>query len=139
MATKRSSFDDKRDQYTADQTSVAQHLMCRARGCPNRWTVDVGNVCSAHFHASTHNWPQVTQEQLDAEADRALAASAGRAEVEPLTRQQKTEVLNKLRNLGHAKHGKAWAHALRDREMRGDRLTPTKREMWRAAIGQSEY
>lgn len=30
---------------------------------------------------------------------------------------------------------KAWAHELRDREKRGDRLTRAQRDMWRAAIG----
>lgn len=137
MATKRTAFDDRRDQNTAQEAGIEQHLLCRAKGCPNRWTVDVGHVCSAHFHAPVHHWPQVTQEQIDAETDRALAAAAGRVQVDPLTREQKTGILQKLLECGRQKPGKAWAHALKTREQRGDRLTPAQREMWRAALGET--
>lgn len=30
----------------------------------------------------------------------------------------------------------AWAHALRQRELRCEKLTPAQRDMWRVALGQ---
>ncbi len=136
MATKRTTFDERRDQATAEDVSIEKHLLCRAKGCPNRWTVDVGHVCSAHYHAPTHSWPQITQEQLDAETDRALAQAAGRVQVEPLSRDQKTEILQKLLGISKQPQSRAWARTLKDRELRGERLNAAQRTMWRDALGE---
>jgi len=136
MATRRSAFDERRDQHTADDIGIEKHLMCRAKGCPNRWSTDIGHVCSWHYRAAPHQWPQITQEQIDAEADRALAAAAGRAPVQPLSREQKTEILQKLLGIAKSTPSKQWAHVLKARELRGDRLSPAQREMWREAIGE---
>jgi len=132
---------NKRDQRIADETGIAQALMCTAHGCPNRWSVDAGNgkLCSAHAWVEPHLWPQISQEQQDAETERAWEASkAGpKPEVRHWSKAEKVAVLRELRTLftGQTKHPRAWAFALRDREQRGEKLSIAQREMWRAAIG----
>jgi hypothetical protein len=66
--------NQRRDQRIADDSIADRALLCIAGGCPNLWSVDAGNgrLCSAHAWADPHHWPQITQEQLDAQADRAL-------------------------------------------------------------------
>lgn len=72
------SYSKSRDMRIADETlddaKDRQALMCAATGCPNRWSIDQGNgrLCSWHDRAPEIQWPAVTQEQLDAEADRAM-------------------------------------------------------------------
>lgn len=65
-----------RDERIADEAVADRQLLCSAHGCPNRWSVDAGNgrMCSAHAWAGRHLWPQITQEQQDAETERARAA-----------------------------------------------------------------
>ena len=71
------SYSKSRDMRIADETlddaKDRQALMCAATGCPNRWSIDQGNgrLCSWHDRAPASQWPAVTQEQLDAEGDRA--------------------------------------------------------------------
>lgn len=50
-----------------------------------------------------------------------------------IVRQQKT-LVEIIRELKSPKPGRAWAHALREREQRGDNLTNAQRAMWRAAL-----
>lgn len=49
------------------------------------------------------------------------------------------EALGKARaGLGLRIGMRDWAHRLREREERGDKLTPLQREAWRTALGQEE-
>ena len=46
---------------------VEYSVMCRADGCPNRWTVNTEGacrLCRAHAWAPTNLWPLITNEQL---------------------------------------------------------------------------
>lgn len=74
--TETSAPRRSRDERIADDAGADRQLLCSAHGCPNRWAVDAGNgrLCSAHAWVGRHLWPQVTQEQQDAETDRARAA-----------------------------------------------------------------
>lgn len=138
---KRTAFDEARDHVTADQVGrdaqAAKALMCRAMGCPNRWTLSVGDkvhVCSAHGASDKHLWPRITQEQLDAQADQLRGVSVPARTAPLMSRQQALAKLRTLRfdNVG----GKGWAHALREQELRGERLSPAQQAMWRQAIGE---
>ena len=72
---KRTAFDENRDQRVAEEAGADQRLMCCAHGCPNRWSVDIGKrMCSAHYAADPIEWPAVTQQQIDAQTDRAYRA-----------------------------------------------------------------
>lgn len=67
---RRTAFDDRRDQEAADDHYIADRLMCRAEGCPNRWSVAEGMIgegirglCSAHQWSDPMQWAAVTVEQ----------------------------------------------------------------------------
>jgi hypothetical protein len=127
-------------------------LMCFAKGCPNRWAAETasGKLCSAHHSASDmpHLWPQITREQADLEVNLALERGKERAVPQPLTRTDKTAILAKLQTtINHLRApkespaNKAWAYALRDRELNhnnrltnGKKLIKAQRDMWRAAL-----
>lgn len=132
--------NNARDRAIADESGYAAALMCCANGCPNRWTVDAGNgkCCSAHQWADRHAWPAVTQEQLDAETDRAMR-NAAPAAPEHRPRVDVRKILQSLRTMlpafGRAKPSLQWALKLQERERSGERLTITQREMWRSALG----
>lgn len=134
---KRTAFDESRDQRIAEEATDPS-LHCAARGCPNRWSVEcqAGRVCSAHAWVEKHHWPRVTQEQLDAQLDRARYADAARPppQVRPLDLADKRAILRRLPTVCAAKRGREWAVALRERELRGERLTPTVRQMWRSVL-----
>lgn len=131
----------KRDQRIADET--LQHdgaLMCRVGGCPNPWSIDGpnGRCCSAHAWAQPHQWGRITDEQLDAQARRAMRAAADderKPRQRPLSTEAKRAIGQKLRLAIRQQGGRQWAHNLRDREQRGERLTEAQRSMWREALG----
>lgn len=135
---KRSAFDSTRDQYIADETALAADLMCRAHGCPNRWSVECGDahhLCSAHAWVEDKSlWPQITAEQQDAETERARANALPKPAPHHYTDAEKTEILRRLARVGKPVNPKEWAYRLKYREMQGERLTQAQRQMWRAAI-----
>lgn len=138
--TARTYSSRARDQLVAEDLEIDRSLLCAAGGCPNRWAVDgpVGKCCSSHAWADRHLWPQITQEQLDAETQRALEAAAP---PEPkryrhFSAAEKREVLQQLRRaLGPRENPREWAHRLRDREQRGEQLSQAQRDMWRSVLG----
>lgn len=136
---RRTTFDEKRDQHTADYAADPVDVVgrCSADGCPNIWTTSQGMLCQWH-HAEKdrHLWPYVTAELRREITDRAFAKQ-NEPPVNPVTLAEKKAILAKLRGLFQAKaleHPKAWAHALRDREQAGERLSLAQRTMWRAAL-----
>lgn len=46
------------------EQQVEQSLMCRAHGCPLRWSVQTGDVtaCSYHAWADPKHWPRITED-----------------------------------------------------------------------------
>jgi hypothetical protein len=137
------STPNRRDERIADEAFTDRALMCAATGCPNRWSVDAGRgrLCSAHAWVSAGQWPQVTQEQIDAETDRALRNAA------PLAPAAPYRDIPRLRHeLGRLADGmrvarsdpRAWARHLRDREQRGEKLTDAQRAAWRSSLGAHE-
>lgn len=133
------SFNAKRDAAVADQAISERTFLCSATGCPNRWSVNFGRpLCSAHSKTDPHQWPQVTQEQLDGETARALVAAAPKAQatVKHWSGAEKRGLLQQLRRVFVEKRNpRAWAESLRDRERNSERLTQAQRQMWRAALG----
>ncbi len=130
------------DVQAANDMDSARSLTCAASGCPNRWSVssDGPGLCSAHAWADRRKWPEITEAQRWAETERSRYVGDRRTPVEPMTMDEKRAILAGLRtavldmrvNAGT----KDWAHALKAREQAGDNLTPSQREMWRAAIGR---
>ena len=143
---KRSAFDDSRDQRIARESQHDSRLMCQASGCPNRWSVSdqpgagARGLCSAHAWSEPMHWPAITQEQNDAQTDRAVAAARPKVRPPPLTFADKRAILTKLSALTAAwanRDPKAWAHALKAREERGENLNHKQREAWRSALGHT--
>lgn len=46
------------------EQQAEQSLMCRAHGCPLRWSVQTGDVtaCSYHAWSDPKHWPRITDE-----------------------------------------------------------------------------
>lgn len=136
----RMKFDDARDQRIATESGADLALMCRAPGCPNRWSVESaqGRCCSAHAWASEAQWPQITAQQQDAETQRAWERQqpAQTERAVSLTRQQKVALLQSVRGMckGSNRGPREWAHELRRREQAGELLTQAARDAWRAAV-----
>lgn len=129
----------RRDQRAANDAPPDHGLMCQAHGCPNVWTVDAGNgrLCSAHAWVGRHLWPQVTQEQQDAQTERAYRAQFARPQpVRTINKAQAKAVLRELfASLGVNKgDGRKWARDLQAREDRGEKLTQFQRDAWRTAL-----
>jgi hypothetical protein len=71
---KRNSFDDRRDKQTANESYEDRDLLCKAPGCPNRWSVSVGGgpgYCSAHAWAHPSRWSGITEQQQWNQTERA--------------------------------------------------------------------
>lgn len=105
-------------------------LMCKAHGCPNRWSVDLGGggLCSRHAWVDPSKWGQMTRE-MTSEASLGYPAST----VREISENEKLEILRRLENLGRNPN-KVWAEALRERENSGERLTSYQRSAWREAL-----
>lgn len=127
----------RRDTRTADETDDERGLQCIAYGCPNRWSVDAGKgrLCSAHAWADAMQWPLISQQQTDAETERAFRAQTPKRPAPPVTHEQKLAIAQRLRDvLAQPANPREWAYRLRDRENAGEKLTRAQRECWRAAI-----
>lgn len=119
-------------------------LDCIAAGCPNAWSVDAGNgrLCSAHAWAEPHRWPEITQQQQWAETDRARMLGEPLQPAEPLSKDEKLSILERLRAAVRSwqqrgtKDPLRWARRLKAREEAGHRLTIAQRDMWRQALEQ---
>ena len=48
----------------AVQEEVQQSLMCKAHGCPMKWSVQTGEVMACSYHAweDTKKWPRITDD-----------------------------------------------------------------------------
>ena len=101
--------------------SVRTDYRCKAHGCPNAGSME-GDLCYAHWKESDPaNWARVTTEI--------------RANFETMRNwgEQRAPEKTRIENNKNA-DPKAWAYAFKEREERGDNLTPAQREMWRNAI-----
>lgn len=140
----------RRDQRAADELPPDHGLMCQAQGCPNRWSVDAGSgrLCSAHAWVGRHLWPQITQEQQDAETERVYQAQFPRRAPSPeVTISAKAEAIARLQGLvaamrGNQRDGRQWARRLRYCELKrdgvlpnGQRMTQYQRDAWRSVLG----
>jgi hypothetical protein len=120
--------------YEESKTPEHDNSFCKAKGCPNPWSVDMGSkLCSAHAWSQPHQWPRITEEQYQKPSP----------EPKPAQRvyrlNEKMKVLQDLRNLfNQPQDMKAWAHKLKAREKSGERLTSQQREAWRIALKGQE-
>lgn len=135
---KQSAYEKARDQHVADEVVLVDRaLMCSAHGCPLRWSVmgDRGRACSAHYWAEPHDWPRITQRILDAEADRARYADAGRPARAPATLEERKTVVARLHDVVESRTDpRAWARELQRRHQAGEPLSPAKIDEYRRAL-----
>lgn len=113
---KRTAFDDRQDQRIADEFSSRQFLCCTCRRLTDGTELaEFGARCGACYEAYCR------------------AAPSGPI---PRNTAEKRAILERLRAVmaQQSKDPKNWAYRLRDREARGDRLTPFQREAWRNAL-----
>lgn len=106
-------------------------LMCVARGCPNRWSVDAGNgrLCSRHAWSPSVEWPAITAAILNEPRHHEPQV------VEKVSQEQKLEILRKLQGIFGNNDSRLWARALKEREESGEKLTQFQRQAWRDALG----
>lgn len=127
------------DRKTADDAMVDHALMCRATGCPRRWSNDFGGarLCTMHSRClSPHDWPRVTQQLLDADLEQ--ARSEPRQVVERhATKAEGIAALRKLAMLGR-QDPRAWANRLLERAKRGETMTRPQREALLEVFGADE-
>lgn len=131
---KRSAFNESRDHRIADESQQDRSLMCSAHGCPNRWSTNDGRLCRWHAAADRSHWPQVTQEQLDAETERALYAAAPKAEASQvrLTPREKRDILLRAQDMFARKRApdydkRAWIKKLEGKAARGEPLSAAQK------------
>lgn len=57
---------NRRVDEDADAGAPDRSLMCRANGCPNRWSVQTGDVTACSYHAweDPKEWPRITEQLL---------------------------------------------------------------------------
>lgn len=110
-------------------------LMCGARGCPNRWTVDAGDghLCSRHAWKKPVEWPAITEDIKNAPEPTISAV-----EYRQISDEEKMSILRKVEEMFSQTNPKRWAHALKEREARGERLTLFQKSSWREALGVRE-
>lgn len=115
-----------------DQQDDHSSLMCKAHGCPNRWSVDKGGggLCSRHAWVDPSKWGEVTREM-------AAASSYGTPafEIKAISDAEKDQIWRRLSEIGSPNDPKLWARTLQEREKRGDRLSSFQRSAWREALG----
>lgn len=130
-----SSFkSERRDQAIAHEAHESRALMCTAHGCPNVWTTSIGNLCRWHASADPQHWPRVTEQMLALAAELAMERQRPKPATKAMTREEKMEILSRLRGLQLGVGDKEWAHRLSERE--GANLTQAQRAMWRAALAR---
>jgi hypothetical protein len=92
--------ESRRDKAIANDALAQGDLMCRAHGCPNRWSVDTdgrSKLCSAHAWVDPGIWPQITQQEQDLALMRAQRPTP--APSPALTGEDKRAILAQLRTL----------------------------------------
>lgn len=105
-------------------------LRCTAPGCPNRWSVDMGNgrLCSWHDRATKNHWQQVTDGQLYAQTERARRVTAPKPYTKPLTVVEELSILASLKGLVQGLNPRAWAYRLMAKRERGEKLSAAQRK-----------
>jgi len=116
------------------ETETESNLSCQAHNCPRSWSVAIGGskLCSAHAWADPIDWGAITSRINSARISRNMGYQEP---MEPMTPDEKRYVLQRLAgSLKSPKDYKAWAHRLKEREERGDRLTAVQQQMWRSVL-----
>lgn len=138
-----SSFRNRSDQRVAGDVDEQQALMCAAKGCPHRWSVDAGSgkLCSHHAWAPAHRWPQITQAQLDVMADRARMVERPKPPVPVVSRAEKMKILHKLADFVRVPSTggrRDWAYRIVERAEAGEVVSPLVLRIARAVAGKRE-
>lgn len=106
---KTSAYQEKNPE--ADDARGYQSLQCSEPLCPNLWTV---NATGIYYKCTRHAW-----------VDRFKLLAGARPWVDPF------EGVPAFKEFGM----RAWAHRLKFRDDRGDKLTDMQRAKYRAALG----
>lgn len=118
-----------------DEHETEKGLMCQARECPNRWSVDKGDrLCTAHAWEPPTRWPIVTDIQLNA-----LTRRKEKPPAEPATKlsnAEKMAILSKLRVQTNT-NSRQWAYNLKALEADGQQLSAVQKKMWREALREN--
>lgn len=138
MSTYRSRAADMR---AADDVSASSDLMCAADGCPHRWSVDAGagRLCSFHAWSPSRLWPQITQERLHAQAERALRAQMPVEPAPSMSFAEKRAALIALRDTlttPHKAGRTTWARDIVARVDAGEVVSPLVVRMARDVVGK---
>ena len=98
----------------SENTSEAS-LMCSAHGCPMKWSVDPGQLCSYHAFVEPKEWPSITE-------------SLRRDGPWELTRKTSID-LSKYQD-----DPRGWAKRLRDMHQSGEHLSAFQVSSYQSAL-----
>lgn len=110
-----SGFREAAKQKQQADSDPTYGLMCSAHGCPMRWSVDPGRLCSYHAWSDSKHWPLITS-RLQNEGAWALSRP------------------REVDTRSHVGHPKAWALRLQERHQAGEKLSRIQIEMYREAL-----
>jgi hypothetical protein len=114
---KRTAFDDRRDQQTANEY-LGAHLPCRV--CSGMTNRDDLSTYGAQCFDCYRRWQ----------------CQAPGGDAPRMSRDERLGLLHRLRGaLVAHQQPKAWAYALQRRELGGERLDSFKAQAWREALG----
>ena len=125
-----SKMEDDMEQERASQ--------CTAHGCPNRWAISEGRLCSAHAWSSVKDWPRITDEQITKAAQRSNRRAVPPSPAKPVTDAEKRAAVESFRSLARGgTDPKHWAVKLKQREIEGEHLSLIQKRFWREALHES--
>lgn len=131
------------DKQIANSVDHDRSLHCSAPGCRARWSVngENGKLCGAHAWKPRGEWGAITLQQNALITDLAVSKPERdeeryRIEAAPLvknTRRYK-RLMNVIENGMQRRNAKQWAYDMQERHARGDHLTPTQIDAYKAVV-----
>lgn len=118
-----------------DDMAQDRASQCTAHGCPNRWAVSEGHLCSAHAWSNTRDWPAITDAEITKAAQRSNRKATPAQPARVVTDAEKRAAVEAFRSLARGgTDPKYWAVKLKERELEGEQLSNIQRRMWREVL-----
>ena len=121
-----------------DDMAQERESQCTAHGCPNRWSISEGRLCSAHAWSNAKDWPKITDAEITKAAQRSNRKATPAAPARPVTEAEKRAAVESFRSLARGgTDPKHWAAKLKQRELDGEHLSLIQKRFWREALHET--
>jgi len=118
-----------------DDMAQDRASQCTANGCPNRWAVSEGHLCSAHAWSNVRDWPAITDAEITKAAQRSNRKATPAQPARVVTDAEKRAAVEAFRSLARGgTDPKHWAVKLKERELDGEQLSAIQRRLWREVL-----